>query len=134
MSNERKKVLEMLSEGKISVEEAQRLLERLEPGPRQEASGGESGADNPRRPKFLRVVVHDSDHDQVNIRLPLALVRTGVRLSAMLPKEADLHLRERGIDLGRLSELDSEELIDALRELTVDVDSADGDTVRIFCE
>lgn len=38
------------------------------------------------------------------------------------------------MDLGSLSGLEGEELIEALRDLRVDVDSGKGDTVRIFCE
>jgi hypothetical protein len=30
--------------------------------------------------------------------------------------------------------MDSDELMDALRELRVDVDSEDGDVIRVFCE
>jgi hypothetical protein len=30
--------------------------------------------------------------------------------------------------------MESEEMVEALRELTVDVDSAQGDVVRVFCE
>jgi hypothetical protein len=34
----------------------------------------------------------------------------------------------------KLGELDGEELYEALRDLEVDVDSGDGDSVRVFCE
>ena len=85
-------------------------------------------------PKYLRVVVDSSDGDKVNVRVPLALVRTGIKLKSMLPSHANEELDAHGIDLSHLSELDGDELIDALRELTVDVDSSDGDKVRVFCE
>jgi hypothetical protein len=52
----------------------------------------------------------------------------------MLPNEAREKLDEKGIDLSGFSSMEGEELIEALRELTVDVDSADGDVVRVFCE
>ncbi len=64
----------------------------------------------------------------------MALIRTGLKLTTMLPPEANRKIAEQGIDLSQLSELHGEELIDALRELKVDVDAADGDTVRIYCE
>ena len=69
-----------------------------------------------------------------NIRVPLALVRTGIKLSTMMPNQANEALSDQGIDLSKLSELEGEELIQAIKELTVDVNSGDGDTVRVFCE
>jgi hypothetical protein len=135
------KVLEMLAEGKISVADAERLIERLESGaetiPVAASPAGSAEAEAPPssgKLKYLRVVVNSHDGDKVNIRVPLALVRTGLKLSTMIPEGANKELAERGIDLSQLSSLQDEELVEALRELKVDVDSTDGDTVRIFCE
>ena len=127
----------MLAEGKLSAEEAERLLEKLD-----EVGGSSNGsANNPskdgfqtRLPKYLRVLVNSTDGDTVNIRVPLALVRTGIKLSTMMPDQASEALSDQGIDLSKLSELEGEELIQALQELTVDVNSGDGDTVQVFCE
>jgi hypothetical protein len=149
MNEDTKRVLEMVAQGKISADEAERLLERLAAagGGRSAASGGAAAARAAEpaggdaepaalggKPKYLRIVVNSVQGDQVNIRVPLALVRTGIKLSAMLPEEARQRLHDRGIDLSQLSGMESEEMIQALRELTVDVDSAQGDLVRIFCE
>jgi hypothetical protein len=153
MSDETKRVLDMLAQGKINAEEANRLLERLAqagqaagageagrgsgPGPAGSGASDAGAAGQPGpggKPKFLRIVVHSVDGDQVNVRVPLALVRTGIKLSAMLPEGARVRLGEKGIDLSQLTGMESEEMVDALRELTVDVDSAKGDVVRIFCE
>lgn len=136
MSTERRQVLEMLAEGKISAEEAEKLLEKLqasrEEGPR--GSGIEAKDTPGAAPKFLRVIVNSTEGDEVNIRVPLALVRTGIRLSTMLPSHANEKLAEKGIDLSQLSGLEGDELVEVLKDLTVDVDSAKGDKVRIFCE
>jgi hypothetical protein len=51
-----------------------------------------------------------------------------------MPLSASEQLSERGIDLSQLNNLDGDELIEALRELQVEVDSEDGDTIRVFCE
>ena len=139
MSNEKRKVLEMLAAGRITAEDAERLLNRLGTAPRITAGeGSDSGDGEPetaKRPlRYLRVVVDSSEGDKVNIRVPLALVRTGIKLSTMLPAEAADTLRERGVDLSELQGLKGEELIEALRELQVDVDSTEGDVVRVFCE
>jgi SHOCT-like domain len=155
MSDERKQVLDMLAEGKISVDDAERLLaklekqhdpeETIEPAPSAEETEAEPtvrrivktfeiGGGKPKALKYLRVLVDSSDGDVVNIRVPLALVRTGIKLSAMLPSDATEKLNKKGVDLSQLNGLAGEELIEALRELNIDVDSSDGDKVRIFCE
>jgi hypothetical protein len=136
MSRERKQVLAMLAEGKITPEDAERLLDRLgESGPESESLPAVTEERPKKKPlKFLRVVVDSSDGDVVNIRVPLALVRTGIKLTTVMPAEATEKLNEQGIDLSQLAGLEGEELIQALEELSVDVDSADGDKVRIFCE
>ena len=128
MSSERRQILDMLAQGKISPEDADRLLAKLDTS--QPPSPPAAGAS----PKFLRVMVNSEDGDKVNIRVPLALVRTGVKLSAMMPRDAGDKLKEKGIDLQNLAGLQGEELMGALRDLTVDVQSEDGDEVKIFCE
>ena len=148
MSEERKQVLTMLAEGKITADETERLLQKLGDGDSNQGRGERrlkrlhigaaalpEEADTPTGvPKFLRVEVHSEDGDQVSVRVPLRLIRTGVKLTTMLPTETNAKLADKGIDLNHLGRLEGEELVDALRDLTVDVDSANGDTVRVFCE
>jgi hypothetical protein len=138
MSTDRKQVLEMLAQGKISAEDADRLLEKLagsESAAQDDAAkaAGDATGAKP-APKFLRVEVDAKDGDRVNIRVPMFLVRTGVKLSTMLPSKVSSKLTENGIDLSQLSGLDGDDLVRALRELTVDVQSDRGDKVRVFCE
>ena len=138
MNEERRKVLEMLAEGKITAEDAERLLDKIGDGERGTSSGSDPSetdrGDRSAKLKFLRVFVDGSDGDKVNIRIPLALIGTGVKLAAVLPKDVAEKLGAQGVDLSKLSELNAEELKEALCDLQVDVDSGDGDTVRICCE
>ncbi len=135
MSRERAKILRMVADGTITPEEGEKLLSRLDPagstvvpaGPEPDAGERKSGP-----LKYLRVVV-DGD-DKVNIRVPIGLIRTGIKLTTLMPLSASEHLSEHGIDLSQFNNLDGEELMEALRELQVEVDSEDGDTVRVFCE
>ena len=134
MTNDRRKVLEMLAEGKINADDADRLLAKID-GDQPADPAQEARPTTGQRPlKYLRVLVNSEDGDNVNIRVPMALVRTGLRLTTVIPASASDELEKSGIDLSGLSSLDGEELVEALRELNVDVDSSDGDTVRIFCE
>lgn len=137
MDENSKKVLEMLAEGKITAAEAERLLEKLgHSRPAGDVDVTVPAADRPipRNPKYLRVLVESEKGDKVNVRVPMALVRTGIRLGALMPAHAREELEAKGIDLSALSDLDGEELVQALAELTVDVDSGSGDHVRVFCE
>lgn len=135
MSRERAKILQMVANGTITPEEGERLLNRLDPGGTNTAladSERDAGASKPGPIKYLRVVI-DGD-DKVNIRVPIGLIRTGIKLTTLMPSRASEHLSDHGIDLSQFNNLDGEELMDALRELQVVVDSEGGDTVRIFCE
>ncbi len=126
MSDERLRILKLVAEGKASPDEAEKLMEAVA---KEEKPKGPAGT-----PKYLRVTVDSAKGDKVNVRVPLALVRAGMKLSALMPKEVSEHMEERGFDLAALSNLNSDELVEALRELEVHVDSADGDIVRVFCE
>jgi hypothetical protein len=133
MTEERKKILEMLSEGKITAEDAERLLDKIEAGP-------SSAPKPPREPgekckvKWLLVHVDGTDGDKVNVRVPISLLRTGIKLGAILPAGASERIQASGFDLNDLNKLADEELMEALADLQVDVNSEDGDVVRIYCE
>jgi hypothetical protein len=138
MSEERKKILEMLVEGKISAEDAERLLDKIsgstaETAPTGAAQAVETGAP-PKKPRYLRILVERPGSENVNIRVPLAFTRTGSRLLAVLPRHVTDHLSEQGIDLAALSALNDEDLAKALEELQVDIEKGNGKKVKIFCE
>ncbi len=138
MSAETKKVLEMVHEGKLTTDDAEKLLERLGASPSEGATSDEIRAGRPlpppRKLRFLRIVVDSPDRDQVNIRVPLAFMRTGMKFLAVLPPRITEKLAAKGIDLSALSELKDQNLVEALEELNLDVESSDGKKVRIFCE
>lgn len=144
MENNRRQILDMLAEGKIEVEEAERLLSLVSP---EHDSAGSGQQTNSRRSqaKYLRVCVEPEegageDHpDRVNIRVPMALIRAGVKLAALIPSSSadsiNEKLREKGInlDIGRFKAEDLEPLVDALQDLEVDVKGGHG-KLRIFVE
>jgi SHOCT-like protein len=136
MSVETKKVLDMLAEGRITSEDAERLLDKLaaakEPVENSVPETQESpGATTPR--KYLRIIVNGDGKD-VNVRVPLSFVRTGVGLMAVLPPRVADKLNDKGFDLSALKELKGDELNEALNTLNINIDSSDGKHVRVFCE
>ena len=142
MSENRRQILEMLAAGKITADEAERLMGALEREPGAGA-GATAEATGKARPKYLRVVVHDESKSNsptdVNVRVPMQLLRAGVRLASLIPVQAREHvneaLKEQGlqIDLSQIKPENLEELVDQLAELTVDVDDKHA-KVRVFCE
>jgi len=143
MSRDRSRILKMLAKGKVTVDEAERLLDAIghsgAAGPADEPAASGDGKEKP-KPRFLRVQVEESDGDRVNVRVPLNLIRAGVKLGSLVPGAAmdkvNQALHEKGIriDLGGLKSEALEELIEQLCELSVDVDEQGGDKVRVFCE
>jgi hypothetical protein len=141
MNEERRDILQMLAEGKITAEEAEKLISALERSRPASAVPG-SGAPRKAQPKYLRVVVDTNEHgtpSRVNIRVPLQLLRAGVRLAALIPppalSQANAELSKSGVpfDLTQLKPDQLEALIEHLDDMTVEVDQPDT-TVRIFCE
>jgi hypothetical protein len=142
MNEQRRQVLQMLAEGKITADEAERLIDALERD--QPESTGTAPRPKP-RPKYLRVVVNSEEGSggdgpsRINVRVPLQLLRAGVRLTSLIPPQAlsriNAELDKSGvpIDLTQLKPQQLEELIEQLDELTVDIDDPDA-KVQVFCE
>lgn len=141
MKEERLKVLELLAQGTISAEEAAGLLDALGTGTQQEEDGPDVLEGSlARRPRWLRVEVTKQNEKKVNIRIPLVLLKAGMKLKAMLPdnvkSKVDAEMEEKGFRF-RFEDLDKQnldELIAALSEAAIEVDGDDGERVRIYCE
>ena len=138
MNNDnRRQILDMLAQGKINAAEAEKLIAALERTPGAPAAAGDKAF------KYLRVLVDTVDPldgpTKVNVRVPMQLLRAGVRLTGVIPSHAREQvndaLRKEGIpfDINKLTPDNLEELVEELRELTVDVDNEKA-KVRVFCE
>jgi hypothetical protein len=145
MSAETKQVLEMLKEGKITTEDAEKLLDKLSGsagGPAGtatagSAAGAQAGTGVPRntgRPRYLRIQVERPGRENVNMRVPLSLARAGIGWMTLIPPRVNERLAEQGIDLSGLGELKGEDIREALENTNIIVDREDGRKVRIFCE
>lgn len=135
MTEDRRTILEMLAAGRITAEEAERLLAALE----QPAAAAAPKA----KPKYLHVVVDgDQTRDaKVNVRVPMQLLRAGVRLASFVPAEAQervdraLKVRGFGFKLSQLKPDQLEELVEQLDDISVDVnDGGRAAKVRVYCE
>lgn len=121
-SEERIRILQMLQEGKITAEEANRLLSALGQNARTTQS-----ATARRNPNHLRVQVTDLKTGQIKVKvnLPMSIVNMGVKLGArFIPDDVDI---------------DMEELMDAINSgqhgKIIEVeDVQDGEKVEVWVE
>lgn len=149
MTDEKKRILEMLSQGTITVDEAERLLKAMESA--EASASADPVEDEPgegrRKPKFLCIKVDACDcdetageaKDKVNIRIPLGLVKAGIKLGSVMPESAKAKVQAkfgaRGIDLDldKIKGKDIEEVLTHLCDANIDIES-EKDSVRIYCE
>jgi hypothetical protein len=107
---ERRQILRMVAEGKLSPEEASGLLEAVEDASeRQRADTPGPGFEPPRRFKHGRptsrraLIIHikEGGDSKVNIRIPLSLAKVAGKF---IPKQAQTYLKNYEIDLEQFLE------------------------------
>lgn len=92
-TEERMRILMMIQEGKISAAEGARLIEALddlsEPTPPKPPSP--SSVSGAKKPHYLHVLITDTDSGKtrVNVRLPVSLINSGMRLGARFAPEIE---------------------------------------------
>lgn len=85
-------------------------------------------------PRFVRIQIETNDGHEVDLRLPIALIRAGMKLTALIPNKAREALKDAGVDIDSLSQLDPEAIVKAIAELKVDIETADGSEISIHAE
>ena len=136
-ADDTKRVLELLAQGRITVDEADQLLRAMKEPTAEPAADA-------RTPRWMRLTIERAARDgrpakTVTIRVPVAFARSGLRLGAMFPHVFGPKLKEefskQGIDVD-FSKLDLghiETLLNDLGETTIDVNDGRAQ-VRIRCE
>jgi hypothetical protein len=132
-TQERLQILKMIEEGKIKAEEGARLIEALDsvsstPAPAQPAAPGDAPVDLAgKNTKWLRVRVTDTDSGKakVNVRLPVGLIKAGVKMGAKFSPEIE------GLEIDQLMTYINSETMGQI----VDVfDEEGGEHVEVFIE
>lgn len=139
MSEQRLKILNMLTEGKITAEEADRLLHAVES--QNKIDAGESKKRG-FMPKCLVIKVNEIENgkeENVNIRIPVLLLKAGIKLNSFLPKNAKVDFSEntdgKGLDfdLSKLSASNIDEFIETIKGNPIEI-KADDKHIQIYCE
>lgn len=127
MSQEKLKILEMIQNGTISPKEGAELLgavgkEKIEPPKTKQAF------------KMFRIKILSHDGDKVNVSIPLEFAKIALSGSGTSGKRFMKMDKLKDMDI----DLDFDMILDMIEQGTdgkiVDIESSDGDTVKIFIE
>jgi hypothetical protein len=123
-SEERMKILKMIEEGKLSVEEGTKLLaalsdKRIPTPPRPPGAPG--GA------RWLRIRVTDvrTGRSKASVQIPLALVDAGIKIGAHFAPEVE------GVNMSNVMEAVRSGMTGKIIDVT---DEEDGEHVEIYVE
>ena len=154
MSDDTRRILELVAQSKITVDEAQQLLAAITT-PAAVADTAPAAADpadpNRPRPRWMRIAIHKTGREgrrdkDVNIRVPVAVVRGGMRLGSIIAtfagEKAAQRMKDRGVELdmpainGDLSKMNGPEFDASLKTLDeMNIEINDGKSqVRITAE
>jgi len=122
-TEERLKILKMIEEGKISVEEGAKLLAALS----QSRNAGPGMSQGPGAPRWLRVRVTDvaTGRSKATVQIPIGLIDAGLKIGAHFAPEVE------GVDMTNVMAA----LRSGMTGKIIDVmDEEDGEHVEIFVE
>ena len=150
-TDDTRRILDMLSQSKITVDEADRLLKALTADDQTETAAADTATDV-KRARWVRINIHKPSTEDghkakdVNIRVPIAVVKGGMRLGAIIGtfagEKAARRMKARGLDIdlaainSDLSGMNGPEFDAFLRSLNdTNIEIDDGKSqVRITCE
>ncbi len=149
-ATERTKILEMLKNGVITVEEAETLLSAVDAPDAALAAENVTLKDNRgRKPKKLRILVDaverkdgsEGKHSnaKVNISIPLSLIKAlGPIASKSIPGDTKAELRADGVDIDAILKQVAELSESGLEEDMINIDVDEGENekakVRVYVE
>jgi hypothetical protein len=151
-TDDTRRILDLLSQGKITVDDADRLIKAISAEVPAGTAAAETAADGGQRARWFRINIRKPASDQahtpkdVNIRVPIAVVKGGMRLGAIIAtfagEKAALRMKQRGLDLdlstinGDLSRMNGEEFdafLKSLDDMNIEIDDGRSQ-VRITAE
>ena len=126
--DEKLRILKMVEEGTVTAEQGAELMAALNIDlPAQQTGLVRSSYDK----KMFRIIVDSTSGDNVKVQFPVGAVRKILKATGKLPiPEKDL----QGVDLSSMMDAISECLDDEIDGDFVNVEAADGTTVRVFVD
>jgi len=145
MNEERKMILQMLKDGEITVDEAERLIDAVSNG---SSEANEMKSENGPAPKRISILVTEGDKVKVNLKIPFSLLRTAIRLGKTAGFIGALSTKNMQGDMSEeimatIKAIDPDEILSSLSEgaivlphIIIDVDDDEniGQNVKIILE
>ena len=143
MGENQKRILQMLAEGKITVEEATQLLSLIKEETPADSKNTCKKYKSDAKYLYIRVEPkqgkESKENPRVNVRVPVSLIRSGMKLTSLIPpkvaEDINKELNEKGIgfDVRNLKDEYVVQLVDALRETEIMVDSTEAE-IKVYAE
>lgn len=124
--DEKLRILKMVEDGTVTAEQAADLMAAMNVD-LQSSALAKTSYDK----KMLRIIVDSNDGDKVKVQFPVGAIKKILKATGKLPIP-DKHLE--GVDLTAIMEAVSECLDDEIEGDFINVESSDGDIVRIFVD
>jgi DUF4097 and DUF4098 domain-containing protein YvlB len=126
--DERLTILKMVEEGKITVEEASKLLQAIE-GKKEELNLVTTNEG--RTAKWIKIKVFDPDEKtKVNVNLPIALVDIAFKIAKSSDENFDINLGDLNVDINDVIKMIQE----GAEGKIVDIESENGKRVEVVVE
>ena len=126
--DEKWRILKMVEEGTITAEQAADLMSAMG----VDDTAGETGIVKASYDKkMFRIVVDSTTGDKVNVQFPVGAIKKILKVTGKLPIP-DQNLE--GVDLSAMMDAIAECLDDEIEGDFVNVQAADGTTVRVFVD
>jgi len=126
--DEQLRILKMIEEGTITAEQGAELMSAMNTDP-QELQTAAPKSRSSYDKKMFRIIVDSVDGDKVNVQFPVGAIKKILKVTGKLPI-ADKDLQ--GVDLEQMMEAISECLDEEIEGDFVNVNAADGTTVRVY--
>lgn len=125
MNEEVMRILKMVEEGKLNADKAKELIDALEQ-PSQEIITVKD-YDN----KMLRVNIESHEGDEVKLKLPVKVIKTIIKATGKLPM---MSTNVDGVNMDELIDIISSSLDSSVMGEILNINSVDGDIVKILVE
>ena len=126
---EKKRIINLVADGKISAEDAAKLLEALNPKPIKTKIG---------RKLYIVITQEGSEKPKLNLSIPVKLAQLGVKF---IPKNAnfDAHLENSNFDFSSINWKEIMDMVSSgevgdLFNMEVEEDNKPPTTIRIYVE
>lgn len=125
--NERMQILEMLKDGLITAEEADKLLRAMDVNKQEVKSLKQD------KTRMLRVDINSAEGDKVHVKVPTSILKfaTSKKLIGNIKVDGvDKDFLENAIDIEQILEMVDSGVLGEI----VNIESAQGDIVKIYIE